>query len=374
MHATAARATRPRPRRPGPGPARPACAVPDGPALLTDGAQVFAKARGFLWPLAPAAVALLQQSFAGVAAPRPIPAARLAACRRAPGVIASQQQVQWLAHLLGYRAACTAPDGLLSDGAGGAVAKVGAFVWRVAPAALQLIQMNYGNPQPAPVSPAQLAGCRQAAGTVTTAAQAQWLAGKLGLKPVCSLAQGAVVNCPPSPNIYVMQGGQLHHMDYGYWSNMGSPAATPDCLQVQACPLGGDFTVPPGIPTGASQFNTNPSQNDFTNSRACGYSMPTDPNGYNTAIATELCAQLGVTGQCVGNTGAGIPTGALCGKYLNVTNADTGASLRVMVVDLRGSAEGGLGLDLSEAAFQALDTNGAGAASGRLNVLVSLAS
>ncbi|KAJ1276076.1 hypothetical protein BS78_05G186400 [Paspalum vaginatum] len=68
---------------------------------------------------------------------------------------------------------------------------------------------------------------------------------------------------------------------------------------------------------------------------------------------TAFCGPAGPTGQ------------AACGKCLLVTNAATGASVTVRIVDQ--CSNGGLDLDY-DTAFSKIDTNGAGVAAGHLTV------
>lgn len=55
-----------------------------------------------------------------------------------------------------------------------------------------------------------------------------------------------------------------------------------------------------------------------------------------------------------------------CGRCIRITNLATGASVEATVVDKCGTG----GMDADPAAFNAIDTNGAGLRDGRMNVAV----
>ena len=89
---------------------------------------------------------------------------------------------------------------------------------------------------------------------------------------------------------------------------------------------------------------------------ACNNMIP-DATGMNTAMSAKLAAALGVPKPGPGS--------AVCGRRLRVTNADSGKSTTVKVLDLRGN---NLGLDLQKTAFDAID-DGRGHAAGKFSNL-----
>ena len=119
--------------------------------------------------------------------------------------------------------------------------------------------------------------------------------------------------------------------------------------QQQAAPQ--TQAAPGGVNTNAS-FHLDFSVN------AC--SMTPDATGMNTAMSAKLAAALGVPKPGPGS--------AVCGRRLRVTNADSGKSTTVKVLDLRSDD---LGLDLQKTAFDAID-DGRGHAAGKFsNLLVA---
>jgi hypothetical protein len=86
--------------------------------------------------------------------------------------------------------------------------------------------------------------------------------------------------------------------------------------------------------------------------------MQPDASGMNTAMSADLAARLGVPKPGPGS--------AVCGRRLRVTNADSGKSASIKVLDLRGD---NLGLDLQKTAFDAID-DGRGHAAGKLSNLL----
>ena len=119
-------------------------------------------------------------------------------------------------------------------------------------------------------------------------------------------------------------------------------------------------TSPPAPSSRRQQPQTVPSSGGVKTTASYHYDFSTnacalrpDPSGNNTAMSPTLASALGYPKPGPGSS--------ICGKKLHVTNLDSGKSVVVTVLDLRGDEKG---LDMEDDAFKRID-NGAGVQAGQ---------